>query len=152
MMTIQDNIDDFSVDVNTLNNTVDNMQKTIFNMRQSVNVPLNLHNLLDMKPEVFKGVIILSKVPKSNMVELTYPRDNGKKVRTHRETLLFLFMLLPKKFSAKEVSGLLKTVTNIEINPDASPHLIMKFFSVAFSDNCKIVNVGKKSKLVIEKI
>jgi len=106
---------------------------------------------LKLHLDAFEGVVNVKTIGERGLIELTYPKHNGKSVRTHRETLLVLFMMLPKKFSASNIKVLLNSIGNFGIDKNASPHLIMKFFSVAFSDNCKIVNVNNKKRLEIEK-
>ena len=143
---VSKNMDNLSVDVNTLSQTVDDMQNTIYNLRKHINGGMDIKPLLSLKEH--NGSIKIDEVGKKILIQ--YIRSPTKQVRIHRESLLLLYMLLPDKFTAKDITELISTLKFIDINSNAPPQLIMKFFAFVFKDSCSIISKGK-SKIIIEK-
>ena len=141
-------VDTLSVNINTISHTVDDMQEAVSKIRHDMNGGMDLQPLLAIEPQ--NGSIKINDLP-NKKIEISYIKNASKRVQAHRESLLLIYMLLPEKFSATEVTELLSTLPFIDINATASPQLIMKFFAFVFKDNCSIISKGKKSKLVIQK-
>ena len=141
-------VDTLSVNINTISHTVDDMQEAVSKIRHEMNDSMDLQPLLSIPPQ--NGSIKINDLP-NKKIEISYIKNTSKRVQAHRESLLLIYMLLPKKFSATEVTELLYTLPFIDINTNAYPQLIMKFFAFVFKDDCKVISKVKKSKLVIQK-
>ena len=143
-------LDDLSIDVNTIAHTIDDMQQNIYNLRRHIKTGFDPTPILSLQDH--NGTIEINTLPDTSKIEIRHMSSPRKNVIIHRESLLLLYMLLPDTFSATEITELLKTLPFIDINVNASPQLIMKFFAFVFDKECKVISKGKKSKLTIQKV
>lgn len=142
-------LDDLSIDVNTIAHTIDDMQQNIYNLRRHIKGGFDPSPILSLQDH--NGSIEINQLLDTKKIEIRYIQSARKNVIMHRESLVLLYILLPEKFSASEVTELINKLPFIDINENASPQLIMKFFAFVFKNDCKVISKGKKSKLVIQK-